>query len=199
MSSPAPLKCPLCGQEHRIVPLRRGDKARCARCDTLLAMSSRLGPEATLCFALTGLILFLPAMFLPLVGAEELGDRRISVLLTGVGALWGGGMRALSLLVLVGGTLFPAALLAILALLYSPVDLGRSRLGAQNLTRAAHLLRSWAFPEVQVLAVLVGVVKLGSLVRAEIGPGFWCYCGVAVSLLLAQHGLEFAPPGRSRA
>jgi paraquat-inducible protein A len=49
------------------------------------------------------------------------------------------------------------------------------------------MLAILAYPEVQVLAVLVGVIKLHSLVQLEIGPGFWCYCGMTGSLWLARH------------
>src|SRR6185437_5804009 len=117
MASPAPLKCHLCGQQHQAVALQRGQTARCRRCDTLLAIGPRLGPQAPFCFALTGLILAVPAVLLPLVGAEELGDKRISLLLTGVGALWEGGMRALGFLVLLCGTLLPVVMLILLVTL----------------------------------------------------------------------------------
>lgn len=189
------MKCHLCGQEHQPVPLKAGQKARCRRCNTLLAIGPRAGRDAPLCFALTGLILLVPAVLLPFVGASELGDRRVSNLLTGVGALADGDMGALAFLVLLCGTVLPAVLLILLVILYAPAGLGRHWVGGPTLTRFAKILGNWAYPEVQVLAVLVGVVKLGSLVRLELGPGFWSYCGMAVCLLLAQHGFEFiAPP-----
>jgi paraquat-inducible protein A len=188
------MTCSLCGQEHQPIPLQAGQKARCRRCNTLLAIGPRVGRDAPLCFALTGLILSVPAVLLPFVGASELGDRRVSLLLTGVGALWDGNMRALAFLVLLCGALIPAILLILLVTLYAPAGLGRRWVSASTLTRVAKILGSWAYPEVQVLAVLVGVVKLGSLVHLELGPGFWSYCGMAVSLLLAQHGFEFVAP-----
>jgi paraquat-inducible protein A len=40
-------------------------------------------------------------------------------------------------------------------------------------------------PEVQVLAVLVAVVKIGSVVHIAIGPGLWCYAGMSMAILLA--------------
>jgi hypothetical protein len=36
-------------------------------------------------------------------------------------------------------------------------------------------------------------MKLGSVVDISIGPGFWCYCAMALSLLIAQHSFNFDP------
>jgi paraquat-inducible protein A len=54
------------------------------------------------------------------------------------------------------------------------------------------LLGHWAIPEVQVLAVLVAFMKLRSVVDIKIGPGFWCYSAMALSLLMAQRSVNFA-------
>jgi len=100
-------------------------------------------------------------------------------------------MGPLAVLVFLFGGLLPFALLATLAVLHTS-----SRLGWQNddlhfLFRVARVLQHWAIPEVQVLAVLVALMKLGSVVEVTIGPGFWCYCAMALSLLIAQHSFDF--------
>jgi paraquat-inducible protein A len=189
--NPDHLACHLCGQEHRPIRLAPGDKALCVRCDAVLAQGARLGPDAALAFSITGLIFALPAALLPFVSAGKLGDERISLLFTGVGSLWDGGMRALATLVFLCGGLLPLAMLAILAVLHAPSYPSRQKANFRLLFRAARVLEHWAIPEVQVLAVLVALMKLGSLVDVTIGPGFWCYCAMALSLLIAQHSFDF--------
>ncbi|HEY5080104.1 MAG TPA: paraquat-inducible protein A [Opitutaceae bacterium] len=186
------LTCYLCGHEHRAVRLSPGQKAVCVRCDAVLAKGSRLGPDTALAFSLTGLILSVPAIFLPFIAAGKLGDLRISRVLTGVGGFWDRGLAGTGTLVLLCGCVLPLALLASLAVLHAPARLGfRQRTDFGSLYRAARILEHWAIPEVQVLAVLVALMKLGSLVDVTIGPGFWCYCGMAVSLLVAEHSFDF--------
>ncbi|MFZ1056609.1 MAG: paraquat-inducible protein A [Opitutaceae bacterium] len=191
MGPSSSLSCHLCGQEHRAIHLESGEKALCVRCDTIIAQRSRLGPDAALVFSITGLILAPPAALLTFVSAGKLGAERISLLFTGVGSLWDGGMRSLAVLVFLCGGLIPLALLATLAAVYSPLRLVLPGTGFQFLVRAARLIEHWAIPEVQVLAVLVALMKLGSVVDVTIGPGFWCYCAMALSLLIAQHSFDF--------
>jgi paraquat-inducible protein A len=71
--------------------------------------------------------------------------------------------------------------------------------GFEPLVRIAGFLEHWAIPEVQVLAVLVAYMKLGSVVNVSFGPGFWCYGAMALSLLAAQHSLVLEPNGPSAA
>jgi len=191
MAKDVNLTCRLCGHKHRLIRLAPGERALCARCGTVMATEGRFGPEAALVFSITGLILALPAALLPFVIAGKLGDERVCRLFTGVGALWDNGMRALAVLVFLCGALLPVALLGAIALLHVPARLKWHAVDIPSLSRTVHLLEHWAFPEVQVLAVLVALMKLGDLVDLTVGPGFWCYCAMAVCLVLAQRSFDF--------
>jgi paraquat-inducible protein A len=156
----------------------------------------RLGPDAALCFAVSGLAFAVPSALLPFLSASNLGNLRISVLFTGVRSLWVGGMQPLAILVFLCGWLLPVLLLAALAALHGTRRMGPPGVRSPWIPGLARALEHWAIPEVQVLAVLVGIIKLGSVVQLTIGPGFWCYSAMALSLLLAQHNSDFAPaPG----
>ncbi len=194
-TSPAHLTCPLCGQEHQPIPLDPGSRALCLRCDTVLARGSRFGPDATLVFTLTGLFLAVPAFFLPFISAGKFGQEQGGLLLSGVHGLWDNGMPFLGLWVLLCGAVVPVSLLAILAGGLLSARLGWSRRPSDFLSRAARAMSYWAIPEVQVLAVLVALMKLGSVVNVTIGAGFWCYAGMSVSLLLAWRSLLLRPSG----
>lgn len=168
--------------------MARGERALCQRCGAVIARRSRLGPETALAFAVTGLILVLPAALLPFVTAGTLGHPRTFFLLTGVGGMWDHGMHVLAVLVCLCGGLVPLALLASLVHLLTR---GRRRpFPPSRIAAAAPTLARWAMPEVQVLAVLVAIVKLGSLIQIRIGPGFYCYVAMSVALLIAFRSFE---------
>jgi len=195
MSSPAaPLVCRLCGHEHQPVRLAPGERALCVRCDAVLESRARLGPDAALAFTVTGLILALPAALLPFVTVGKLGREHVGLLFTGVEGLWERGLHLLAVWVLLCGGLVPAALLLTLAALLFPVRLGWRPEKVPWLSHAAHALGHWAMPEVQVLAVLVALIKLGNLVNVTIGPGFWCYVAMSLALLFAWRGFDLESP-----
>lgn len=188
----AALTCRFCGYGHQPVPLAPGQHARCVRCGTLLARRTRWGSHAPAAFAVTGLILAVPALTLPFITVAKFGQVRVNFASSGAGALWQGGMPFLAVWVFVCGVLGPVLLFAALGTLIaarvSPGHRTHRRLAA-----AAHALEHWAMPEVHVLAVLVALIKLGTLVNVFIGPGFWCYTAMAVVLLLAWRSFEYEP------
>lgn len=193
------LTCPLCGQDHQPIPLAAGERALCIRCETVLARGSRFGADAALLYALTGLILAVPSLLLPFITAGKFGQEQGGLLLTGVEGLWANGMPVLAIWVLLCGTLVPIALLAILAGGLLRHRLGWSRRPSELLSRAAHAMGYWAIPEVQMLAVLVALTKLGSVVNVTIGAGFWCYAAMSLSLLLAWRSFMLRAPAAAPA
>jgi paraquat-inducible protein A len=189
------LTCHLCGKTHEPVHLAPGETARCSRCDGVLAKGRRWSADAPLVLCVTGLVLALPACIFPFITAGKLGAERVSTLFTGVGALWDNGMRALALLVMLCGGLLPVCLLGVLAALQAPAKIGGWVASPEILARVARGLEHAAIPEVQVLAVLVALMKLGRLVDVSIGPGFWCYCAMSLCLLLAQRSFDYEALG----
>lgn len=184
------LTCRLCGETHRVVPLAPGERALCHRCGTELARGGRFGADASLVFALTALILAVPAATLPFVTVGKLGAERVTHLATGARGLWAHNMHLLSIWVLICGVFAPILLLGVLGGLLASTRFTGLWGGTGPWIRAAYALEHWAMPEVHVLAVLVAMIKLGSLVHVTIGPGFWCYAVLSLMLLLAWRSFE---------
>ena len=189
----ASFNCHWCGQSHAPIPLAPGERALCTRCGKRLVQRSRFGRDAALAYAVTGAILAVPALTLPLVTVGRLRMERAGFLDTGVEALWDDGMRILAIWVWLCGILTPILLLVTLAcLLFTPQVVPRTA-STTFWWRAARALEHWSMPEVFVLAILVALTKLGSLVNVQVGLGLWCYAGMAFMTLLAWQSLDFTP------
>jgi len=182
--------CRYCGRVHRGVTLRARQRALCTRCNSLLAVGSARSGSA-FAWALAGLALLAPALMLPFASVNKIGHERVQHLFGGVQALWQHGLSILSSWVLICGVVAPAVLLTTIAAVSA-----RGLLDDQT-TRGAHKLAAalehWAMPEVQVLAILIAMTKLGTLVNVQLGAGFWCYGAMALALLVSWRKFEFQP------
>lgn len=179
------LACPWCGQLHARVTLRPGDICQCVRCDAHLAIGRASSWQTTLAWVLTGLILWVPANFLPIVAVSQLGLAHESRLFTGVLALWHQGQPWVAVLVALCGIIAPLLLLLTLSALLLPIVLNRPPIRLRFLVRWLHALELWSIPEVYLLGVLVAFIKLGSVVRAEPTAGLWCHAGMSLALFIA--------------
>jgi paraquat-inducible protein A len=191
--------CHLCGQAHRPLSLKAGQRASCVRCASLLAKRDRFGAAAPLAFAATSAVLAIPAAVLPLMTVNKWGNQRHGYILTGFTALWRDGMHVLASLVLLCGIVLPLLLVATVAgtLLFETA--GRSGRGGTMLRSWALIFQHWAMPEVYVLAVLVAFFKLGSSVEVSIGPGLWCYGAMSFAALFAWRSFDDPQKSRERA
>lgn len=184
------MSCRLCGCEHEAVALRAGERALCTRCGNLLWRRGWLGHDGGLAFAITGAALALPALWMPFITVDQLGREHIGLLLTGANALWRDGMRLLAIWVALCGVIAPMVLLGAVIAVLARARFGGHLPPARRWRRIAHTVEHWAMPEVHVLAVLVALIKLGHLVNVHIGPGFWCYAGMSIALLLASRSFD---------
>ncbi len=184
--------CPVCAQPHSHVELKRGEKAKCARCGTLLARRSFSGWHAPLALAITALILAVPSCLVPFVTLSKFGNIRVSYLLSGVRGLWRRDMPALAIWVLFCGIVAPLLEMVILALVLTIWKRGQHD-SANPWVKAAHQIQHWAMPEIHVLAVLVAFFKIGSLAETTTGPGFYCYACAAFATLLAWQTFTLEP------
>src|SRR5581483_2332505 len=127
-----------------------GQCARCTRCGTTLAKGSRFGLDGALACAITGLILAVPAVSLPIVEVSKLAQSRDGLLFTGVRAMWDDGMRLLAVWVVACGLLAPLVFLAVLVALLLPARTGGRVVAPKFLITVARGFQHWAMPEVQV-------------------------------------------------
>lgn len=185
--------CRGCGQTHRTVTLRRGERARCVRCGRNLARRSWFGPNAALAFALSAVALGIPALLLPFVTVSKFDNERISYVTTGAQALGAHNLNVLGAWVAVCAVLAPALLLGFLIYGSVAAPLERSSTISAFAHRAVHAVQEWSMPEVHVLSVLVAFFKLGSLVDVEVGPGMYCYAASAVFTLMAWRSFTLDP------
>jgi paraquat-inducible protein A len=135
--------------------------------------------------AAAALILFLPAIFMPVLRINKLGHSTEDSIVSGVAALLSGGHFVIAFVVLVFSLVVPP--LKLLALIY--LATGAAGFGDSHKAwthRLVELLGRWGMLDVLVVAVLVAYVKLGDAVSIAPGPGLVAFAGCVLLSLLAS-------------
>jgi paraquat-inducible protein A len=184
--------CHCCGLVQRVQFLERNEEAFCDRCGSQVDSWGRSGQQSSArCFAasLGAILLYIPAVCLPILEIEKLGHHHTSSLLGGTMDLLIHGDWVVGLIVLLFSILLP--LLKLLALLeLSWIGLTRRRHRAWTY-RLVELAGRWSMMDVLLLALLVTMVKLGDLVSFRLGPAVLAFVMCVVMSMLAS--LMFDP------
>lgn len=165
---------------------------RCIRCGSPLAVRSRFGPHNALALALTALLLYFPAMLLPLIHLSSMGATAEGRIWDGPQALWDEGVPPVA--ILVGFTCILAPLLLLLAKIYVLLPLecfNRVAPCSREVLRFLVAIRSWNMIDVYMLAILVAFIKLSQLADLSVGTGLIAFIGLL--LFTAFSMLTFEP------
>ncbi len=187
ISSDALKACHCCGLVQQIPVLDERNWAFCVRCESRLDVHPRQQRQsASRCFAaaIGGLLLYFPAILLPIIEIKQLGFKKTSSLLGGTIDLLLHGSWFVGSVVLLFSIVLPfVKLLALLEL--SQVGLSSRRHRALTY-RVVEWTGRWSMMDVLLLALLVATVKLGDLVTFELGPAVIAFVLCVVMSLIAS-------------
>ncbi|MCR9293021.1 MAG: paraquat-inducible protein A [bacterium] len=184
--------CHCCGLVHSVTPLVGDQQAECTRCYSVLDSAKRSGRASSArCFAaaLGGLILYFPAILLPILEIEKLGHHHSSSLLGGTIDLILHGNLFIGLIVLVFSIILPLVkLAALLDLSYIGLTHRHHRAWTY---RVVEWTGRWSMLDVLLLALLVTLIKLGDIVSFQLGPAVVAFVGCVAMSMIAS--ISFDP------
>jgi paraquat-inducible protein A len=182
--------CARCGQINRLPSLRPGDTALCARCRHAVhpevdgAVRARLTAGA----AAGALLLYVPAMLLPVLRMDRLGFHNESSILVGTVSLLQHGNWFVGTVVMLFSIVLPLVKLLLLLELSTLRLLGP---GAKSrVYRVLEHAGRWSMMDVMLLAFLVMLVKLGALAEFHFGPGVIAFVACVVMSITASAAFD---------
>lgn len=185
----APLAaCPCCGLVLTVPEHGPGERLRCPRCHTRLA-GRRRGATRTAALALGALFLYPVAVSLPIMRVERFGMATEASVWSGGVGLVADGQLLVGGVVLLASVVLPLLKLVGLFLLAGAGSSLRPRLRAWTW----HLVEAtgrWGMLDVLLVAVLVAVVKLGSLMELTAGPGALAFTACVLLNLAASASFD---------
>lgn len=194
------LACPVCNLSQSTGAVPRGARVHCARCDHLLFRDmAGQGNQRVVCFALTALLLFVPANLLPILEVTTFGQTRSYTVLSGTQAIWQGEMWPLAIPIGLASAVLPLGLMvALLArALSSVLELRATTRDAWR--RVCDFLEVWSIVDVFLLAIFVTLSKLAQLTDAAPTAGTALFFGMVLALALAMRSLDDQPEGELHA
>ncbi|TVR43050.1 MAG: paraquat-inducible protein A [Planctomycetota bacterium] len=177
--------CTCCGLIQTAPPLAKGEVARCRRCRTVLAEGTEVASNLPAVMAASAaLILYFPAITLPIMRLEQLGHRHESSLLGGGIQLFQYGEFIVATVVLLCSVFIP--LFKLLALLLLSLRPPRRAHHVASTYRLVEHLGRWGMVDVLLVAVVVAALKLGDLVSVQPGPAALLFTCMVVLNLFAS-------------
>lgn len=164
----------------------------CPRCGAPLHVRKPDSLVRTWALTLTAYILYVPANLLPVMTVTMSGRGEPDTILSGVKELLLGGMWPLALLVFFASITVPVLKLLVLTYLLLSVQF-KSRWRPRERTILYRLTESigrWSMIDIFVIAILVALVKLGSLATIDAGPGAVAFGGVVVTTMFAAMSFD---------
>ncbi len=161
-------------------------RADCPRCGATLAHHKQDSINRTLALSLTGLLLYFPAVLLPVMSFKLLGQTQANTLVNAVLKLAQDGYLWMAFMVALCSLIVP---FYILLMLFSGCLLTRLRAlpNLQILLLKSHYhLKHWGMLDVYMLGVLVAIVKMKDLGELQMGLGLYAFVALLLLMLLAQ-------------
>ncbi|WP_157755533.1 paraquat-inducible protein A [Neomegalonema perideroedes] len=175
--------CPSCDLLHRVPDLAVGEKALCARCGALTAARRPQVFERLLAVALANMVLMGAALWFPFVMMSRSGFGREIRILDAPFALAEGPTAFIALTVMANIALIPFLRSLAVAYVAAPMVFGSAPPArSAEALRLWSFLRPWSMAEIFMLGVAVSAIKLGSMARVSLGPGFWAFAALLPTL-----------------
>ncbi|MGR7921123.1 PqiA/YebS family transporter subunit [Zobellella denitrificans] len=177
--------CHTCGLVN---PIAASGKGRCLRCDEPLHPYRGVRNQATLALLAASLVMYLPANLYPIMVTTSLGSSLPSTIMGGVLLFVQHGDWPIALIIFTASVLVPVSkMLALLWLCYvvSRRQDSLDRLTRIRLYRVTEFIGRWSMVDVFVVAILVALIRSGSLMSVEPGPAALAFAAVVVLTMLA--------------
>jgi paraquat-inducible protein A len=165
----------------------------CPRCDATLHRRKPDSLVRTWAFVFGAMVLYIPAILLPVMVTSTLFGTQSDTILSGVVYLWNAGSWSLAAIVFIASIVVPVLKILSLAYLAWSTQL-RSPFIPRQRTRIYRLVEfvgRWSMLDIYVITVLVALVQFGSLASIEAGPGAIAFGAVVVLTMFAA--LSFDP------
>jgi paraquat-inducible protein A len=152
----------------------------CPRCGKTLHKEISDSVTKTLVLSITGLLLYLPAVSLPLLTFKTLGFSDTGSVIESVIQLFTSGYYFVSFMVLLSAVVFPLVLLGSIFIVSFEMKRDRSPSYLKKLFKLHLHLEEWAMVEVYLLGIMITIIKMADAADIVFESGIFCFTGLVL-------------------
>ncbi len=167
--------CDLPLEKEPVFPSQEG---RCPRCGSVLATPRKDSINRTLAVSLTGLLLFIPAIFYPLLSLDAMGLEEHGSIWDSFIAFLRTGYPFVAIVVLLTSIVLPLAKLLILFITSLCLRVDSYPPNLPLLLRIYHHLQEWGMDEVYLISLFVTLIKVYDMADITYETGFFSFLGM---------------------
>jgi paraquat-inducible protein A len=178
-------RCHSCG---RVEPVEAG---HCPRCHAPLHLRKPGSLQRTMALTIGAAILYFPANLLPVLRVEStVNGTTENTIISGVVQFWQDGDYPVAIIIFIASIMIPVLKFLAITMLCLGVRFGYRPRALTQLYRMTDYIGRWSMVDVFVVAILVGVVQLGSVMTINAGEGAFAFAGVVVLTMMAAHSFD---------
>ena len=159
---------------------RPGHSTVCPRCDTTISRRSTHSIAKTLALSITGLLLYLPALTLPLMTFETFGFSDSANIIDSILIFFHNRYYFVSFMVLISALIFPLVLLSLIFILSLQLRLKRYPPVLARIFRTYLKLEEWAMVEVYLLGIMITIIKMSDAANIHYHAGIFCFSALVL-------------------
>jgi len=178
--------CDMCG---KVSPEAGG---ACPRCGSAIHVRKPQSIQRTISFMLAAAALYIPAMTLPVMTLQELGDVSPTTIVQGMIEFWETGDYPIALVIFTASILIPLIKIVALAWLCAAA-LGQVKPSPRMLAKVywlTELLGRWSMIDIFVVGILVALVQIGTYMSVVPGPGALAFGAVVILTMFAATSFD---------
>ena len=178
--------CPSCDLLLTGTTALENHAALCPRCNELLHRDKHNSIVKTFSLSLTAILLYIPALFLPLLTMGILGTESTASIINATYNLFVQQRFFVGFIVLLTAVIFPFFTLLSLCTVSYGLLTDHKKSWMPWMFRHYNHLRGWAMTDVFLVGILITIIKMAHSAEIELNLGFFCFVSLVVVTIASQ-------------
>lgn len=179
-------------QCHHCTTVQSAENSKCNFCHAKIHGPDLSALQRSWAYLITGILLYIPANYLPIMTANEFGHVANKTIVGGAVEMWNQGAFLVAGIIFMASIVIPIAKFIALTILClsQQFNFYTNPLRKIKLYRVTEIIGRWSMIDVFVVAFLASLIQLGNIMSIYPGPAVLAFAGMVVCTMLSAASLD---------